>query len=102
MKTEHTTGDWKVGHIHDGKIYICVEDEPLAVALSFPTTVDEPSREAETQANARLILAAPKMFAVLKRLRDSADLLGDAANLSLADEAIKEADALIEFITNKS
>jgi hypothetical protein len=58
METKHTNGQWYVLP-HSKQIYIAVQDEIIATINSFRIT------QGESEANAKLIAAAPELLECL-------------------------------------
>jgi hypothetical protein len=70
--TAHTAGTWCVRGIPTQSRYIGPADDGGAPSIAFVLSV--PSRsEAELDANARLIAAAPDILAALEMIRDADD-----------------------------
>ena len=74
MKSHHTPGPWRVGQFYDrgpGDAHLAVYDnfhqQKLAVIEKWLGDATP-----ESEANAKLIAAAPELLAALKGLRDSA------------------------------
>jgi len=61
MKTKHTNGQWYVLP-HSKQIYIAVQDEVIATINSLRIT------QGESEANAKIIAAAPNMLEALEEM----------------------------------
>lgn len=58
MKTEHTPGPWKIGKPNQDTFYVLTESEHIGML---------PTKERNSEANAKLIAAAPEMLEALNR-----------------------------------
>lgn len=86
MKTKFTPGPWRTGGA--GKVIIYAGD---GFAVANATIYHGRQEPGESQANARLIAAAPDLLASMLNIRAMADTSGDHAILEEANEAIAKA-----------
>lgn len=94
MKTQHTSGEWKITPFENRGYLILCNNEPLA-------HVKHIHEDVEDKANAKLIAAAPELLEALKEIskgegRYDMDKLIHASNTiedmkNIAKEAIKKA-----------
>lgn len=103
MKTSHTPGPWRVAALNETDSYITTEYNtadtgPIARMYFQPHNGDMRRAAQATEANARLIAAAPELLAALVRLTAAQDASIDqftAKEITEIEAAMAEARAAI-------
>ena len=99
MKTKHTPGPWHVGHTsntEEGKNeFIDIDSKKGSIARAWHPNVFSGTQK-ETEANAKLIAAAPELLEALKAIKDNIkelaiDNIVKVGILGLTQKAIEKA-----------